>query len=419
MHTRTKVLFLCCAVYILSLFHRSSIAVISFDIAASLDVSLASLGYLSGTTMLAYGIMQLPSGLLADAFGGRRVVIWLTTISALSAFAVALSPNLFTASTARFFLGLGIAIFVPILTLLAATFPPNMYGRAVGILSASAGLGGIIAATPLLLISNAIGWRGALLLFAFFTLASVVLFALFTRNIPQKSDSAVSLASSAKPQKKLDLPAIGRDIVRVFCTKEFWPLCIWQITITGSMFMLTILWFVPYLVEANGLTQHEASIFLISFAILPLVIMPLTGYLSDAVFKARHWPVVAFGVFSLIAALLFVTHSGRMPFWLLCVQMIFIAIGLSGANPLIFTMVKEIFPPSLTGTATGCLNMFYPIFVFFIQMVYGGIIESQLAAGASVGEAYRAAGWVVFICHLIGFGCTLMMKETYGKEPKG
>ncbi len=411
MHTRTKVLLLCCAVYILSLFHRSSVAVISFDIAASLEVSLASLGYLSGTTMLAYGIMQLPSGLLADAFGGRRVVIWLTTLSAISALAVALSPSIFMASTARFFLGLGLAVFVPILTLLATTFPPHMYGRAVGILSASAGIGGIIAATPLLLLSNALGWRGALLVFAAFTLGSVALFAWFTRGIANQ-------AAPAAPAKKVDIKAIGRDIMRVFRTKEFWPLCVWQITMTGAMFMLTILWFVPYLVQANNLSQEEASLFLITFAILPLLLMPLVGYLSDVVFKARRWPVVFFGVFSVIAALLFVTHSGRMPFWLLCVQMILIAAGLSGANPLIFTMVKEIFPRSLTGTATGCLNMFYPIFVFFIQMVYGGIIEWQLAEGASIGAAYRAAGWVILICHLIGFACTLIMKETYGREPK-
>lgn len=412
MHTRTKVLLLCCVVYILSLFHRSSIAVISFDIASSLEVSLASLGYLSGTTMLAYGIMQLPSGLLADAFGGRRVTIWLTTLAAIAAFAVAFSPNLFTASAARFCLGLGVAVFVPILTLLATAFPPNMYGRAVGVLSAASGLGGIIAATPLLLLSNAMGWRGALLIFAAFTLCAVVLFSWFTRGIPKQANPALLHT------KKTNVKAMGKNIMRVFRTKQFWPLCIWQITMTGPLFMLTILWFVPYLVQANGLSQQEASLFLITFAVLPLIIMPLTGYLSDAVFKARRGLVIAFGVLSVIAAILFVTHSGRMPFWLLAVQMVLIASGISGANPLVFTMVKEVFPPSLTGTATGCLNMFYPIFVFFIQIIFGNLIEWQLAAGASIGAAYRTAGWVILICHLIGFTCTLLMKETFGREPK-
>ena len=62
-------LFFACFLYILSFFHRVCPAVISLDLGRELGLDTESLTLFSSATMLAYGLMQLPSGLLADAVG--------------------------------------------------------------------------------------------------------------------------------------------------------------------------------------------------------------------------------------------------------------------------------------------------------------------------------------------------------------
>ena len=66
------ILFICCCAYILSMFNRVCPAVISLDLCRDLSLDNSQISLLSGLTLLSYGAMQLPSGLLADWLGGRR-----------------------------------------------------------------------------------------------------------------------------------------------------------------------------------------------------------------------------------------------------------------------------------------------------------------------------------------------------------
>lgn len=75
------ILALLIPVYVGTMFYRMAPTVLALDLAASLNVATSDLALLSGATMAAYGLMQLPSGLLADALGGRRTVCLFTFIA--------------------------------------------------------------------------------------------------------------------------------------------------------------------------------------------------------------------------------------------------------------------------------------------------------------------------------------------------
>src|SRR5260370_20834333 len=72
-------------------------------------------GYLSSAYNWPYALLQLPSGLLLDRFGVRRVGIISTMIWSVASFAAAISTGIGSLFGARFLLGIGEA----------PTFPAN------------------------------------------------------------------------------------------------------------------------------------------------------------------------------------------------------------------------------------------------------------------------------------------------------
>ena len=60
--------------YILSFFHRFAPAAISSDLQQTFHATSAELGGLAATYFYVYTVMQIPTGILADTWGPRRVV---------------------------------------------------------------------------------------------------------------------------------------------------------------------------------------------------------------------------------------------------------------------------------------------------------------------------------------------------------
>ena len=60
--------------FILSFFQRFAPAGIAQDLAASFGTTAASLGLLAATYFYVYTVMQIPTGILADTLGPRRIV---------------------------------------------------------------------------------------------------------------------------------------------------------------------------------------------------------------------------------------------------------------------------------------------------------------------------------------------------------
>ena len=59
-------------VYVCTMFYRMAPTVLALDIAKDMTLSASDMSMLGAATMLGYGIMQLPSGLLSDWLGGKK-----------------------------------------------------------------------------------------------------------------------------------------------------------------------------------------------------------------------------------------------------------------------------------------------------------------------------------------------------------
>src|SRR5712672_2627317 len=94
-------------------FDRVNLSVSRDALQASFGISAVMFGYLSSAYNWPYAILQMPSGLLLDRFGVRRVGIISTMIWSVASFAAAISTEVGGLLAARFLLGIGEAPTFP------------------------------------------------------------------------------------------------------------------------------------------------------------------------------------------------------------------------------------------------------------------------------------------------------------------
>jgi EmrB/QacA subfamily drug resistance transporter len=162
-----------------------------------LGASIQSLEWTVNAYVLAYAVLLLTGAALGDRFGRKRMfVIGLAIFTAASA-AAALAPNTDLLVAARAVQGAGAAILTPLtLTLLAAAFPAERRGMAIGVWSGISGIA--VAIGPLVggAVVQGISWHW---IFWINVPLGIVLIPL----------AAYRLTESRGPYGTLDLPGLA------------------------------------------------------------------------------------------------------------------------------------------------------------------------------------------------------------------
>ncbi len=139
---------------------RSAVAVANGPIRADLGLSLGAMGVLLSSFAWAYGVAQIPAGLLVDRFGPRRVLGLGLVLWSAAQVASAFSRGLPGFAAARFALGLGESpMYTGGTRVCADWYPERERTMPVAVFNASASLGPAIAPAILTLIMAEYGWR--------------------------------------------------------------------------------------------------------------------------------------------------------------------------------------------------------------------------------------------------------------------
>jgi EmrB/QacA subfamily drug resistance transporter len=167
------------------------------SIREDLGATLASLEWTVNAYTLTFAVMLLPAAALGDRFGRRRVFLTGLGLFTAASAAAALAPTTGTLIVARALQGAGGAVVAPLsLTLLAAAFPAEKRGAALGVWSGVSGLG--VALGPLVggAVVDSLSWHW-----------------IFWINVPLGvvlvPVAARLLAESHGPESRLDLPGLG------------------------------------------------------------------------------------------------------------------------------------------------------------------------------------------------------------------
>ena len=82
-------------------------------ISIDFNVTIYGLGVLTSAFFLAYGLLEVPGGLLAAKFGPKKIVVYGTVLNAIGVLGSAISPQLDLLTFFRFIAGFGFAFAFP------------------------------------------------------------------------------------------------------------------------------------------------------------------------------------------------------------------------------------------------------------------------------------------------------------------
>jgi MFS family permease len=375
----------------------------------------ALIGFLGAAYFYPYALMQLPSGLLSDSWGPRNTITLFFAVAFAGTLLLGLAPSASLAIVGRTLVGLGVAmLFVPTLKILAEWFQAREFATMTGILMAVGGIGSLVAATPLALLSAWIGWRFSFIAIGAFTLLLALLVWLLVRNRPADLGWESPAAHVQSAQTTISL---GDGIKRVVGCGRFWPLAMWFFFTFAVFFSFGGLWGGPYLIQVYGLEKSQAAHILSMLAVGMIVGSPTLSFVSNTVVKGRK-PVIVFSsviLLGLTALLAFFT--AEIPHALLYILCFALGIFGSAIVVIAFTTNKELFPVQMAGTATGLINLFPFAGGAVFQPILGAILEHHGKVNqAFTLSGYRQAFLVLFLCSVVAFVASLFLKETFNRE---
>ncbi len=157
------------------------------EIRTDLGLSTTAMGLVLGAWQLVYLFSAIPGGRVIDRIGARRAVTATAVLVAASGAARAGAQGFWTLYLAVAIFGLGgplISIGGP--KLIATWFPPADRGKVVGLFSTAPAVGAMIALFAMHSIAIPLtgSWRGAMLLYAGFTLSTGVVWWLVSATAP-------------------------------------------------------------------------------------------------------------------------------------------------------------------------------------------------------------------------------------------
>ncbi len=267
---RHTVLSLCMLAFFVTYFARLAISPVVPFIIADFDVSNTAVGVALSGMWLAYGVSQFPSGILADRYGERRVILvaigGTTAMSVLLAFAPVFPVFVLVAVFLGLVAGLHYAVAT---TLLTRTF--DELGTAIGLHSVGGPLAGLIAPIAAAWVGVRYGWRPAVALAAVVGIPVFVLFAWRVRPTePRRPD-----------QPMRDRLQIGPLIGLLSRPSILLPLFIAMI---GTYVVQGFMSFLPtFLVDFRGYSPSFAGLVFSVFFVVRAAVQVGIGRLSDRI----------------------------------------------------------------------------------------------------------------------------------------
>jgi MFS family permease len=192
-------------------FDRVNLSVSHDALFAEFRISDFTFGLLLGAYNWTYALCQLPSGLLLDRFGVRRVGCVSTFLWSLASFGAAVTPGIGGFFAARFLLGVGEAPSFPAnAKAVGYWFPPRERSFATSFFDGAAKFASAIGVPVIGLLLLRIGWR---LSFAATGLISLLYFFLFWgiyRDPPHKQIESASVDGDHRSHRRVALAYLLR-----------------------------------------------------------------------------------------------------------------------------------------------------------------------------------------------------------------
>ena len=341
----------------ISFFHRMSGGAVREDLISVFNMSSVTFANLSSTYFYIYMIMQIPSGILADTIGPRKVISVGTLLAGFGTIMFGLSNSIFQIFLGRLFIGLGVSVvYISVLKVLSHWYRESEFGGIIGLTAAIGNFGGILAQTPLVLLMAAITWRSSFVAIGIFTILASFLFYLIIRNRPSDVGlPSIEVTGGKEINNENNKIKLGESIKSVITNKDTWPLFLIFAGFYGAFSSLTGTWGASYIMEVYEIPKMVSTNYIMVAVFGHVIGAVVIGLISDKMRK-RRTPMRIFGFIYLLTWLALVFWNGGKP-PIEYLNIILFTLGFSSASFLLnLSVAKEINSRRIVGIATSIVN---------------------------------------------------------------
>ncbi len=403
------IFFLASLFYLYDFVLQVAPSVMSKQMMQAFHITAGGFGVISSFYFYSYAPMQIPSGILYDRYGARRIMTGAVLICALGSLFFSLTENVYMAALGRFMIGFGAAFsFVGVLILISRWFPVRYFALLAGITQSMSSLGAIFGEAPLALLIQHTSWRQASIFLSIIGFALSVFFWIFIRDYPHKQTQSAPKTHIFYEWRRL----------HAVCRHRYtWLIGSYSFTIWAPIVIFAALWGIPYLQAKYPIGVVQASIMISLVWVGIGVGSPLMGWLSDYLHTRKY--ILALAAAIGLTASLFVFHIPDLSIKWMYPCLFLLGLGSSG-QIISFAVVQDCNPAHLVGTASGINNMcillggaiFQPLVGYFLhQSRYYVVVDHASVYGL---EAYYYALLIIPICYFLSLMIALfLIKESY------
>lgn len=344
------------------------------------ETNAQQLATLAVFQLVVYAAMQIPVGILLDRYGAKLLLSIGAGIMAIGQLTVAFAPSLEYAVLGRMLVGLGDSFtFISMIRMINGWYSGAKASKMQQYVATIGQTGQFFSAVPFWFMLESLGWQPAFSIMAAASLLALLLLIAFTSNEPTSAKHISAQTISLR--KAID--QLVQNVRNPGIRMAFWTHFSTQPTTTS----IALLWAVPYLVTAEGMS-HE-------FAALTLTLMVVFGFVTGPIiaeicarapqYRARLvYSVVALTVASWLVLLLV---PGKASSGLLLACFLLISIG-GPASMVAFDFSKDFAPKERLGSANGFANV-GGFLATFVMMYLTGLVIDLLHDPASGLDRYN------------------------------
>ena len=401
--------------YLMGFFHRVAPAVMTEELMRDFNINATSLGNLSAFYFYSYVAMQIPTGILADTWGPRRLLTTGSLVAGIGTLIFALSIHIIWADFGRLLIGGSVAVaFVGLLKVANNWFHPRHYAMISGIALFFGIVGAVFAGTPLRLLMNYYSWRTVILLSALITFVICLNIWFFVRDYPHekgyKDIGDAEISTGKKPLKN-----IVQGVLEVFNYPNTWFLFVIPGGLVGCVLTFSGLWGVPFLTTHHELSPPVAAAMTSTLLVAWAIGGPFFGWLSDRLGHRKRLYLI--GSVISIAGWLSIIFITKIPVYGLVVMLLVTGFS-SGCIIITFAFAKESVPADLSGTVSGVVNMGVMMGPTLLQPAVGWILDLKWQGEVIRGirlyslDAYQTGFSLMIAWAVLSFFLLFFTRET-------
>lgn len=403
------------AFYLYAFFQRVAPGVMTAELSADFQLSASALGNLSAFYFYSYVAMQIPTGIVADIWGPRKLLTTGALLACLGSLFFAFSDSFMLAATGRLLIGASVSVaFISMLKLASHWLDPRQFALASGMALFTGIIGAVFAGVPLHLLVEAYGWRTTMAASSIFPLVIGILIWIMVRDDPAekgyKSYAAHETGSINQPWSQA-----LKGLKAVLHYRNTWLLSLVPGGIVGSILAFAGLWGVPFLSTHHELSVTDAAAICSAMLIVWAIGGPLLGAWSDKI--GRQKPIYTIGALLVAAGWSLIALFPGMPTSVLIGVLMTIGF-FSGSMVTGFAYAKMSVPAGLSGTVSGVVNMGVMMGPMIMQPAVGWMLDKNWSGeinGVSKVfslTAYQSGFFLMALWASLSFMLILLTRET-------